>query len=88
MPINKKENFSIPGLQLFDLQKHQDQRGIFLKIYSSQLGIEFSKTDGHEIFYNVSKKNSLRGMHLQSPPFSSDKIVHCLSGAILDVVLD
>lgn len=88
MPINKKYDFSIPGLQMFDLQSHQDQRGTFLKVYSSQLGIQFSKIDAYEIFYNVSKKNSLRGMHFQSPPFSSDKLVHCLSGSVLDVILD
>ncbi len=88
MLINKNETFSISGLKLFDLQKHEDQRGTFLKIFSSQADIGFSKSDDYEIFYNVSKKNSLRGMHLQSTPFLTDKLVHCISGSILDVILD
>lgn len=88
MLISKRDDFSIPGLRIFDLQKHQDQRGAFLKIYSSDLGIEILKSDNQEIFYNISNRNSLRGMHFQSPPFSCDKLVHCLAGSVLDVVLD
>jgi dTDP-4-dehydrorhamnose 3,5-epimerase len=30
----------------------------------------------------------LRGLHFQAPPAHLDKIVHCISGRILDAVLD
>ena len=34
------------------------------------------------------KKNILRGLHFQSPPFAQDKLVRCLSGSFLDVAVD
>ena len=33
-------------------------------------------------------KGTLRGMHYQSPPAAQAKLVRCLAGAILDVVVD
>jgi dTDP-4-dehydrorhamnose 3,5-epimerase len=36
----------------------------------------------------VSNKNILRGMHFQLPPYDHDKLVSCLAGSVLDVVID
>lgn len=41
-----------------------------------------------EKFYSWSKPRVLRGMHLQAPPHAADKLVTCLHGRVMDVVLD
>lgn len=59
-----------------------DNRGSFVKFFS-----QFA-FDTKEIFYTNSKKNTIRGMHFQSPPFAQNKIVHVVKGEIMDVLLD
>ena len=44
--------------------------------------------DFAEEFYSVSARGVLRGMHFQAPPQALDKLVYCVTGRILDVVLD
>lgn len=67
----------------------QDLRGSFVKLYNScefeAAGLEF---DVKESYYSVSRKNTIRGMHFQLPPFDHGKLVHVLCGAVRDVVLD
>lgn len=36
----------------------------------------------------TSYKNVFRGMHFQMPPFEQAKIVYCIKGRIIDIVLD
>ena len=36
----------------------------------------------------TSRKNVFRGMHFQKPPYEQEKIVYCIKGKILDIVLD
>lgn len=67
----------------------RDQRGSFVKIYNSseyqKMGL---KMECVESYYSVSGKDTIRGMHFQLPPYDHGKLVHVLSGAIKDVVLD
>jgi len=66
-----------------------DQRGGFVKTIHAdtfkQWGLDFQFT---ESFYSISKKNVLRGMHFQYPPFDHDKLVYVVKGKILDVIVD
>lgn len=79
----------LPGLLVLQPPSSRDRRGSFTKFFHtgmlSGLGIHF---DVQEAFLSTSAKGVLRGMHFQVPPCSQAKIVQCLSGAILDVVLD
>jgi dTDP-4-dehydrorhamnose 3,5-epimerase/CDP-3, 6-dideoxy-D-glycero-D-glycero-4-hexulose-5-epimerase len=79
----------LAGLKLIQPRIFNDERGSFIKSYHSkqmkEFGIEFSL---EEEFYSISKRNVLRGMHFQLPPHAHDKIVYCLAGEVLDVVLD
>lgn len=80
---------AIEGCFLFKNKLFQDERGTFSKIYSADL---FKSMGLHipvgEVFYSHSNKNVIRGMHFQAPPHDQVKIVSCLSGRVLDVVLD
>lgn len=41
-----------------------------------------------EQYCSTSRRGVLRGMHFQTPPHDHAKLVYCLSGRVLDVVLD
>lgn len=68
---------------------HEDVRGKFVKVYHKpnfeSLGLE---CDFIEEYYSISHKNVLRGMHFQLPPHDLKKLVYCVEGEVLDVVVD
>jgi len=80
---------NIPGCYVIDLQYSEDVRGDFLKLYHEALfrkaGVEFTP---REIYISQSHKGVIRGMHFQTPPNDHGKLVTCLSGSVLDVVVD
>jgi dTDP-4-dehydrorhamnose 3,5-epimerase len=75
----------------FELQPKvlDDARGRFVKVFHetgfAELGLE---TNFVEEYYSVSHKNVVRGMHFQRPPMDHIKMVYCLKGEALDVVVD
>lgn len=66
-----------------------DARGKFVKVFHEQgfrdLGLH---TDFAEEYYSVSHRNVIRGLHFQTPPHDHVKLVYCVQGEVLDVVLD
>ncbi|MDG6773622.1 dTDP-4-dehydrorhamnose 3,5-epimerase [Thiomicrorhabdus sp. ZW0627] len=76
---------------VFEIQskKFEDQRGLFVKTFHSDLFNESGlECDFKESFYSVSKKGVLRGMHFQQPPHDHAKLVYVTDGEILDVAVD
>ena len=69
--------------------RQADARGLFRKLYHEpsfrELGLA---VDWAEEFVSVSRQGVIRGMHFQTPPFEQVKLVSCLFGRVLDVVLD
>lgn len=67
----------------------QDERGTFVKTFHAarfaDLGLP---TEWHEEYYSSSHKGVIRGMHFQTPPHDHEKLVYCLQGRVLDVVVD
>ncbi len=66
-----------------------DDRGSFIKLFHEPF-LEESGFNGkfEESYYSVSGKGVLRGLHFQTPPHAHIKLVTCVSGRILDVVVD
>lgn len=66
-----------------------DIRGNFIKLFhqSSYQDMGFN-TELKEIYYSTSQKDVIRGMHFQLPPYDHDKIIHVISGGVIDVVID
>jgi dTDP-4-dehydrorhamnose 3,5-epimerase len=66
-----------------------DDRGSFVKTFHydafKALGIQ---TEFKEEYYSKSKKNVIRGLHFQQPPFDHEKLVYCTAGEVLDVAVD
>lgn len=66
-----------------------DNRGFFLKTFThSYFEANKLNTEWKEEYFSMSHINVLRGMHFQVPPYSVEKLVTCLSGSVLDVVVD
>lgn len=79
----------VAGCYLVEPYRHQDRRGEFVKHFRRSAlaarGIEFPVA---ETYLSVSVAGSIRGMHFQAPPHDHWKLVHCVSGAVLDCVVD
>lgn len=79
----------IAGCFRIEPPNHRDERGSFTKLMHSptfeELGLEHRF---HEEYWTYSKKGVVRGMHFQVPPHDHIKLVTCLSGSALDVILD
>ena len=79
----KIKNFKIVGLKLIKTQIHYDKRGFFKEIYKEK--ILKKKFLFHVMSY--SKKNVLRGLHLQTKKPQA-KLITVMNGKILDVAVD
>lgn len=83
MKIKKKKS----DLILYSYIRNFDERGFFQKTFNNEhfRNIEFKLK---EQYFSMSKKGVLRGFHFQTPPYECDKIVFCIKGSVLDVVID
>jgi dTDP-4-dehydrorhamnose 3,5-epimerase len=83
------EKTSLEGVYIIQNKSFRDDRGIFVKTFHNDIfrksGLESSFM---ESFYSVSKKNVIRGMHFQTPPYDHNKLVYVVDGKVLDVAVD
>lgn len=79
----------LQGAHLLQPKTFTDQRGEFVKTFHAvmfdALGIPFTPA---EEFFSTSGRHVLRGMHFQLPPHEHAKLVYCIAGRVLDVLLD
>ena len=79
----------LSGLYRIILNTYIDERGTFTKLFQKSVFRENKfDFDYSEEYYSFSKRNVLRGLHFQIPPHEHTKIVHCIDGKILDVIVD
>ncbi|GAU75651.1 dTDP-4-dehydrorhamnose 3,5-epimerase [Fusibacter sp. 3D3] len=71
------------------LTPFEDERGIIFKPFHC---LDFNrlrlKSDFKEELVVKSKKNVLRGLHFQKPPYTQGKLIYCIQGEIMDVAVD
>ncbi len=80
----------IDGVAIIDLDERRDDRGFFARTFDAaafaaaglepiveQCNLSFNHTAG-----------TLRGMHFQVAPHPEAKLVRCIAGSILDVIVD
>ena len=80
----------LQGATLVDLAPHHDERGFFARSWCRR-EFEEQGLNPNLVQCNISYnkvKGTLRGMHLQLPPFAEAKLVRCTRGAIHDVIID
>jgi dTDP-4-dehydrorhamnose 3,5-epimerase len=76
--------------QLIELQVFADDRGSFSETYNSAkfaaLGITHEFVQDNESLSTGA--GTVRGLHLQLPPYAQGKLVRAMQGSILDVAVD
>lgn len=79
----------LPGVKILRPFVFEDSRGNFVKpFHEGQLADHRIVMTVREEFFSTSAVGVLRGMHFQVPPHAHQKLVYCLTGRVLDVVLD
>jgi dTDP-4-dehydrorhamnose 3,5-epimerase len=78
----------LPGIQVFTANHYSDERGFLLQSWvKSDLEAKRIPTAFGQAIQTWSRRGAVRGLHFQwDPPMG--KLVRCISGAILDVVVD
>ena len=86
---------ALEGVFILEPIVHGDERGYFIETFSQRdFDREFSLPYlGHPLSFvqdNESKsgRGVLRGLHFQRPPHAQAKLVSCVQGRVLDVVVD
>ncbi len=84
------EPLSIEGAWKVTPQLHGDDRGWFMEMFKAEA---FQEAVGQpfcapQVNVSKSKAGVVRGIHFSQLPVSQSKYVTCLSGAIVDVVVD
>ena len=84
------EELGIEGVHLVKPRVFGDPRGAFLELF---VGHRLSEATGRpmevaQVNCSVSRRGTIRGIHLTALPPGEAKYVTCVSGAIVDVVVD
>lgn len=84
------ESTEIAGLFAVRLQRHQDERGSFCRLFDREAFRDQGLApDFVQQSLSVTRHaGTLRGLHFQRPPHAEVKFVRCTRGAIYDVVAD
>ena len=79
----------LPGVKILQPFVAEDDRGSFVKpFHEDQLADHGIVIHLREEFYSTSNAHVIRGMHFQVPPHAHQKLVYCITGKVLDVLLD
>jgi dTDP-4-dehydrorhamnose 3,5-epimerase len=80
----------LKGAYTIELTPFSDDRGLFARTFCKR---EFAAI-GHQkefVQFNHSRSNfqgTLRGMHYQRAPYAEIKLIRCIRGSVLDVIID
>lgn len=80
----------LEGLLIIEPRVFTDDRGYFFESFNQK---EFDDATGLHINFvqdnqSLSQTGTLRGLHLQKPPFAQGKLVRVLQGSALDIAVD
>lgn len=84
----------IEGLLVLEPKVFKDSRGYFTETFSQrEFDEKVAPVLGYDVHFvqdneSMSGYGVVRGLHFQKPPFSQAKLVRCICGTVLDVVVD
>jgi dTDP-4-dehydrorhamnose 3,5-epimerase len=84
------EETGIDGAYLCTPRQFPDERGVFLEWFRADLLAEHTQRrfDVLQANHSISRRGTVRGLHLADVPPGQAKYVYCPRGAVLDVVVD
>lgn len=80
----------VAGVTMVDIEPHRDNRGFFSRSFCANEFADYgliSAVAQTNISHNYAR-GTLRGMHVQLPPYAEAKLVRCTRGALVDVAVD
>ncbi|MBL7899807.1 MAG: dTDP-4-dehydrorhamnose 3,5-epimerase [Crocinitomicaceae bacterium] len=82
--------YHIEGVFSFVPSVFTDERGAFMETFNQKI---IDEAAGRHLEFvqdnqSISKKNVVRGLHFQIPPFAQAKLVRVLKGKVIDVAVD
>jgi len=84
----------IEGALIIEPRVFNDARGYFFESFSQRdFDAVVSPILGHSVTFvqdneSMSTYGVMRGLHFQRPPYTQSKLLRCVRGAVLDVVVD
>lgn len=86
----KFEETNLKGAYIVSMQLIQDQRGAFARTYCKK---EFEEIGHNKEFVQINQsynniQGTIRGMHFQLPPYQEIKLIRCIKGSALDIIID
>ena len=80
----------LKGAFVIELERREDERGFFARSFCRQ---EFQQRGMNPLIAQSSiaknrEKGTIRGMHFQFPPTAETKLVRCIRGSLLDIIVD
>ena len=80
---------SLPGVLKLHCDCAHDERGSLVKFFNREEFLRHNlPVDFAEDLFTESRRGVLRGMHVQLPPHAQAKLVCCIAGNVVDVLLD
>lgn len=81
---------AIPDVRIIETRAFGDNRGWFTESWNARAfadaGIDVTFVQDNQSY--SAPKGTVRGLHFQGPPHAQSKLVRCLRGSLLDVVVD
>ena len=80
----------LSGAFVVEIEPLRDERGLFARTFDREQFAEHglaSDVVQSSVSYNA-RAGTLRGLHYQAEPHAEEKLVRCVRGAILDVIVD
>jgi len=81
---------SLHDAVIIELEPIEDARGFFARAWDErefgENGLE-TRIAQCNVSFNT-RKGTLRGMHLQRPPYEEVKLIRCTRGSLFDVIID
>ncbi len=81
----------IPGLLVIEPRVFIDERGVFYETFHEEKFLAAAGLKSIHFYQDnesISKKNVLRGLHFQQPPFAQGKLVRVVQGKVIDIAVD
>lgn len=87
----KIKTYSMSDVFTFEKPTFHDDRGFlqeFINFETLKQSIKFEFKVNQSLFSYNNKINTIRGMHYQVAPLEQAKIISCVKGSVLDIVVD
>lgn len=82
------ERTELEGLFIITPEIHIDDRGYFFESFNQKKFDTYMKTSFIQDNESKSSFGTLRGLHIQKPPYTQAKLVRVVTGKVLDLILD